>query len=164
MSGNQPRDPSSQHRGVGMIVRNGTSTRFYVQQKDADYPVYPRAYSLFGGAADPGESHAQALARELAEELGADAAIELLAAEPRLVAEHQVRRPAFGPGAEGSFGFALFEVVVDDAQLDRLARTRVFEGERGAVMTRDQLVSLPFIWGLEIVIQAYLAQLPSTPL
>ena len=134
------------HRAVGVIARDRAGTRFYLQQKDATYPIYPLAYSLFGGAREPGESAAEALARELGEELG-DAAERLLAAGPTLVGEFRV-------GPRG-FEFALFEVIVEDALLDQLAVTPVFEGERGAVVSREELRTLPFIWGLEVVVLGY---------
>ena len=130
-----------------MIARNRAATRFYVQQKDAAYRPHPRGYSLFGGAIEPGEAPLEALARELDEELGGAAQL-LLAAGPLLVSETRV-----GPS---EFQFALFEVVLDDARLDTLAHTPVYEGERGAVVTRGQLLALPFIWGLGAVVRAYL--------
>ncbi|KIG18390.1 hypothetical protein DB30_00675 [Enhygromyxa salina] len=135
------------HHGVGLIVSNHARTRFYVQQKDASYPHYPLAYSLFGGACEPDEAPAQALARELVEELE-DAAHELLAVGPSLVGEHVV-----GPTG---FAYSLFEVQITNAQIDLLERAPVLEGERGAVVSRAQLRSLPYIWGLEVVIAAYL--------
>ena len=138
---------SNPHRSVGVIARNHAATRFYVQQKDAAYRPHPRGYSLFGGAIEPGEAPLEALARELDEELGGAAQL-LLAAGPLLVSETRV-----GPS---EFQFALFEVVLDDARLDTLAHTPVYEGERGAVVTREQLLALPFIWGLGAVVRAYL--------
>lgn len=138
---------SNPHRSVGVIARNRAATRFYVQQKDAAYRPHPRGYSLFGGAIEPGETPLEALARELDEELGGAAQL-LLAAGPLLVSESRV-----GPS---EFQFALFEVVLDDARLDTLAHTPVYEGERGAVVTREQLLALPFIWGLGAVVRAYL--------
>lgn len=138
---------SNEHTGVGVIVRNPTSTRFYVQQKDAEYRHYPLAYSLFGGASEAGETPAEALARELVEEL-ADASKHVLAASPVLVGEHRV-----GPRR---FRFHLFEAIVDDAALDLLARARVLEGERGCIVSREQIRALPFVWGLEAVVLTYL--------
>ena len=138
---------TSAHRGVGVIVRNRAATQFYVQQKDADYRPHPRGYSLFGGAVEPGETALEALARELDEELGAAARL-LLAAQPAVVHETRV-----GPSG---YWFSLFEVVLDDASLDTLAGSPVFEGERGALVTREQLRTLPFVWGLEAVLLAYL--------
>ena len=141
---------ASEHHGVGVIARNAAGTRFYLQQKDAQYRPYPLAYSLFGGASEAGETPVEALVRELGEELG-DAAELLLAAGPTLIGEHRV-----GPR---QFRYSMFEVILDDATLDILAAAPVHEGERGAVVSRDDLRSLPFVWGLEAVILAYLAEL-----
>jgi 8-oxo-dGTP pyrophosphatase MutT (NUDIX family) len=135
------------HHGVGIIVRNRAGTRFYLQQKDATYRRFPLAYSFFGGAIEPGETPAQALARELDEEL-AEAAAPLLAAGPALVDEYRV-----GPLQHQLW---LFELIVDDAMLDTLAVTPVLEGERGAVIERERLLDLKFVWGLELVVANYL--------
>ncbi|MFO7566583.1 MAG: NUDIX domain-containing protein [Enhygromyxa sp.] len=136
------------HHGVGVLVTNHARTRFCVQQKDRDYTPHPRGYSLFGGALDPGEDPAEGLARELHEELGAAAAERLIAAGLRAVLTTTVE--PFG------FVYSLFEVAIDDPLLDRLAAAPVLEGERAAVVEREQLLSLPFIWGLEAVLAAYL--------
>jgi 8-oxo-dGTP pyrophosphatase MutT (NUDIX family) len=145
---------STTHHAVGLIVCNHSRTRYYVQQKDASYPSYPLGYSLFGGAREPGESTLEALARELAEELG-DAAPALLAAGPILIQTTNV-----GPS---EFRYSLYEVVIDDAALDQLARAPVFEGERGAVVSEAELRELPFIWDLGGVIVAYLNRQTPTP-
>lgn len=137
------------HHGVGALVTNAARSRFFVQQKDASYPGYPLAYSTFGGAREPGEGSAQAAARELREELG-DAAAALL--DAGLVEVLTTRLEPDG------FTFTLFEILVDDAQLDALAGVPVFEGERGALVTRAELAELPFIWGLGAVLEAYLRE------
>ena len=141
-----------EHFGVGLIARDRAATRFYLQQKDAAYRRYPLAYSLFGGAIERGETAEDGLARELVEELGRSAAW-LLAAPPRWVGEYRV-----GPRR---FRFGLFDAIVDDAVLDVLAKAPVFEGERGAVVGRAELASLPFVWGLEVVVLDYLARIDS---
>ena len=140
----------AEHHGVGALVTNAGRTRFFVQQKDATYPRFPLAYSVFGGAREVGERLEQALARELREELG-DAAQRLLDAD----SVHVLTTRVSPEGAE-DFDYSLFEIVVDDAQLDALAEVPVLEGERGAVVTRAELPRLPFVWGLEAVVEAYL--------
>lgn len=138
---------------------------------------------MFGGAIEPAEDAREALARELVEELGPNAAQMLLASEPALVSEHHVsptntvgdeeiarreRVKISGHGGDETmsrrdgvkiFRFTLFEAIVDDWQLDILARTPVLEGERGAVVTREQVAELPFVWDLEAVVLAYLGRL-----
>ena len=124
--------------------------RFFVQQKDASYPRFPLAYSMFGGARESGESPAQALARELGEELG-PAAAGLLEAGPVHVLTTAVH--------PWGFRYSLFEIVVRGEQLEALAEVPVLEGERGRVVARAQLPKLPFVWGLEQVVRAYLSGL-----
>lgn len=138
----------SDHRGVGVVATNRARARFFVQQKDASYPQYPLGYSFFGGACETDETPAVALARELGEELPLVSMRALLEAEPRLVGTWRV-----GPTR---YAFHLFEAEVADDTLDDLARAPVFEGERGVVVTRDQLAALPFIWGLGAVVVPYL--------
>ncbi|MEM6991147.1 MAG: NUDIX domain-containing protein [Myxococcota bacterium] len=141
-----------EHRGVGLLVTDAARQRFYVQQKDASYPNFPRAYSFFGGACEAGETVEAALARELREELGPKTADMLLEREPVALGSYVVTPAAFR--------FTLFETVVDHTTLERLAAAPVFEGERGAVVTRGELAALPFVWGLERVVAAYLRRLP----
>jgi 8-oxo-dGTP pyrophosphatase MutT (NUDIX family) len=135
------------HRGVGVIATNPARTRFLVQRKDASYPRFPRGYSLFGGAVEPGESDAAALVRELHEELGDASARALVDAGPR-----EIETFALG---ERRFAFVLFEIVVADDMLDLIASRPVFEGERAEVVARSELVGLPWVWSLAQVLAAY---------
>ena len=142
-----------EHHGVGALVTNPARTRFFVQQKDATYPRFPLAYSMFGGAREPGEGVSEAVARELREELGASAEALL---QPAGGLAHVLTTRV----ESGGFDYTLFEIVVADAQLDALAEVPVLEGERGAVVSRVELGALPFVWGLEAVVRAYLDARP----
>jgi 8-oxo-dGTP pyrophosphatase MutT (NUDIX family) len=139
------------HHGVGVLLTNHARSRFCVQQKDNDYVPHPRGFSLFGGARDPGEEPAEALARELHEELGAASAELVIAAGLRPMITTTVE--PFG------FVYSLFEVAIEDALLDRIAAAPVLEGERALVVEREALLGLAWIWGLEVVLAAYLEQL-----
>ncbi|MCA9650095.1 MAG: NUDIX domain-containing protein [Myxococcales bacterium] len=144
---------TDRHHGVVAIVTNPERTRFFVQRKDEHYRPHPRGYSLFGGAREAHEEPAQTLARELREELGA-AAQGLLDAGPR----HVLTIPALTPGTLVS----LYEVVVDDRELDALGRATVYEGERGVVLERAELAGTPFVWGLGSLIATYLERHEAT--
>lgn len=135
------------HHGVVAIVTNPQRMRFFIQQKDEGYLPFPLGYSLFGGAVEAGESIDEALARELREELGAEAE-RLLAAEITLVFTER-------PLAAG-FELSLFEIVVDGRGLESLAEVPVLEGRRGVVLDRQALQATPLIWGLGAVVDAYL--------
>lgn len=141
------------HRGVGVIATNPARDRFVVQRKDARYPHFPRGCSLFGGARERGESDADALVRELHEELGEASARALVEAGPREIG-------TFLLGAS-QFTFVLFEVVVEDVVLDAIAARPVAEGERAELVTRDALAELPWVWDLAAVIADYLAPIGS---
>jgi 8-oxo-dGTP pyrophosphatase MutT (NUDIX family) len=141
----------SDHHGVVALITNPDRTRFVVQRKDAAYRPAPRGYSLFGGAAEPGESPAQTIARELREELGA-AAEALLAAGPRAVVERRT--------LSTDFAATLFEIVIDAPTLEALADVAVLEGECAVVLDRDALATCPLVWGLGELVAVYLAQLP----
>lgn len=145
---------TSRHHGVVALVTNAARTRFFLQQKDERYRPFPLGYSLFGGAAEAGERLEQSLARELREELGA-AAHRVLDAGPRLVLTTKV--------SSAGFTLSLFEVVLDNAALESLGEVPVLEGKRGVVLDREQLQDIPFIWGLEQVVAAYLERYAATP-
>ncbi len=138
---------SERHHGVVVIVTDPGRTRFFVQQKDEDYPSFPLGYSLFGGRIEPGEAPADALARELHEEL--DAVAQMLIEQ----GPAHVLTTAVPPAG---YVVSLFEVVVDEDVLESLADVPVQEGKRGAVFGRAQLRELPFVWGLEAVVGEYL--------
>lgn len=143
----EPAHAPPRHHGVVAVVTNPARTRFFIQQKDEGYRPFPLGYSLFGGAVEAGESLVEALARELREELGAEAE-RLLAAEPRCVL---TKRPL-----AAGFVVSLFEVVVDGHVLESLAVVPVLEGRRGVVVSREELTTMPLIWGLGAVVDAYL--------
>lgn len=145
---------SDRHHGAVAIVVNPERTRFFVQQKDEDYEPHPLGYSLFGGAREGSETPAEAIERELREELGA-AAQRLLDAGPR----HVLTAAGPFPGST----LTLFEVVLDDRSLDSLGAVEVLEGKRGVVLDRDQLAETPFVWNLGDVIDEYLERRGSRP-
>ncbi|MCA9708395.1 MAG: NUDIX domain-containing protein [Myxococcales bacterium] len=145
---------AERHHGVVAIVTNPDRTRFFVQQKDEHYRPHPLGYSLFGGAREAEESPAEALTRELREELGAAAQVLLDAG-----AEHVFTIPRSSPGAR----LSLFEVVLDGPVLESLAEVPVLEGKRGVVLGREQLAVTPFVWGLDAVVAAYLERREAEP-
>jgi 8-oxo-dGTP diphosphatase len=56
---------------VGLLTRgDGPGTRFLVARRPADAAHLPGAWELPGGKVEPGEAPAEALVRELSEELG----------------------------------------------------------------------------------------------
>ncbi len=140
---------TSSHHGAVAIVTNVGRTRFFVQRKDADYRPHPRGFSLFGGAIEPDESPAAALARELVEELGEGAAT--LRAAPA-VPVFLARTLAAG------FTVSLFEIVLDDGALEACAAVPVLEGECGEVVDRERLRALDWIAGVDELVAAYLEQ------
>jgi len=139
---------------VGVVVCDRMRTRFLVQQKDATYPRFPLGYSFFGGALEPGESPGEGVERELREELLEPAASAVIASLREVAFEGTVE-----PGVDGvrPFHFTLFEAVLAPTELERLAALPVHEGLRGAVVDREELARLPFVWGLGAVVTSYLA-------
>lgn len=137
----------SRHRAVGLVATNRARSHFFLQQKDEHYEPHPLGYSFFGGAIEHDEDPAVALERELREELGklADTFID---ADPSHVLTMEV--PPHG------FAFSLYEVVLPGS-LSLLHGVEVLEGKRGAVIARGEVAHTPFIWGLEHVMERYLA-------
>ncbi len=141
------------HRGVGVVIANAARTRFFVQRKDQDYTPLPGGYSFFGGGCEAGEAEEEAMRRELDEELGADGA--------RLVADAGLRRIRDDLVGPTGFSYTLFEAIVSDETLARLAESPVFEGECGAVLTVAELLDRTFVWGLDAVVAKYVEGLVS---
>ena len=138
---------SGHHHGVVAIITDPERARFVLQQKDADYRPSPRGFSFFGGAVEPGEALAEALDRELREELGG-VAERLIAAGSRHVLTETV-----SPG----FELSLFEIVVAPDVLDTLAASPVLEGERALLVDREGLATTRLIWDLDTLARRYLA-------
>lgn len=70
MSGATP-DPATADRRFAGALLTDEAGRYLLQIRD-DTPgiLHPGAYGLFGGGIEPGESEAEAMARELEEEIG----------------------------------------------------------------------------------------------
>lgn len=136
------------HKGVGVIITNPQREVFYLQQKDDHYPVpeYRLCYSFFGGAIEAGETSLDALKRELEEELHKDVAA-LVFSGAELVHRFDIRSHG------KTYTFTLYEAVVPEVL--RIAEYHVLEGA-GVMKTRSEISRLPFIWGLEQVVTAYL--------
>lgn len=138
----------SEHRGVGLVVTNRARSAFFLQQKDEAYEPHPLGYSFFGGAIEAEEDPLQALERELHEELGS-LATTLIDVGPKHVLTMEV--PPHG------FTFSLYEVVLPGS-LALLDGVEVLEGKRGAVIMRNALSEIDFIWGLSAVMNRYLGR------
>ena len=139
--------PGERRHGVVALVTSRERTRFFIQQKDEGYRPFPLGYSLFGGAIEAGEQPAEALTRELREELGA-AAERLLAAGATCVLEGRT----LATGVKVS----LFEIVIEAAEREALADVPVLEGLRGVVVEREVLRGMELVWGLHELVKVYL--------
>lgn len=135
------------HKGVGLIIGNASKELFFVQKKDKDYPVtkWVDGFSFWGGAVEENDpSPYEALIRELKEEL----TIDLDYPKIQFVQEFLVK-------SDRIYTFYLFELLVDDKVLQTLNQQTVKEGHADLV-TRADLLTQNWIWGLEQVIAAYL--------
>lgn len=106
--------------------------RYLLQLRD-DLPQiwYPDHWGLFGGAIDPGENEAEALRRELLEEL------ELDAADARLFTGFEFD---LNPEAKRRYFRNYYEVKVTEAAVSRLV---LHEGAEMRLLTGDEALSLP---------------------
>lgn len=104
--------------GVGAILRVEPA-HVLMQLRDADKPIwFPDHWGLFGGALEGTESPAEAVAREIAEEIGLTG-----------LTFHYLTQVAFDvrPWSGGVRGRSIFVADIDDAQAEA-ARNRLNEG------------------------------------
>lgn len=135
------------HQGVGLIIGNKSKELFFVQKKDHNYPIskWIDGFSFWGGAVEESDASTyEALVRELQEEL----TTELDYPNIQFVREFLVK-------SDRDYTFYLFELLVDDEVLQNLNKQTVKEGHADLV-TRADLLTQNWIWGLEQVIVAYL--------
>jgi len=141
------------HQGVGVIITDEFKRRFFVQRKCEKYPIpeYRGFYSFFGGGLEEGESGQEALVRELFEELHETPA-KNVEAELAYLKRFQVT------ARSQTYYFTLFESVLPESTFNDITDTSIFpvkEG-KGKIVTRESILILPFIWGLEQVVRHYI--------
>ncbi len=136
------------HKGVGLIITNKKRTLFFVQQKDENYPVekWAKCYSFWGGKIEESDfSYLEALKRELYEEINGN--IDFTSSKIEFVSKFIVN-------CDKTYEFNLFELVVDDMELQELKSTEIFEGH-GVLISLNELINGKWIWCLERVINQY---------
>jgi len=140
------------HKGVASLICNETRTQFFVQQKDESYPIekWQLALSFWGGAMEANDpSPEAALWRELAEELTEP----LTAVQPQLIDTFLVE-------SDHTFEITLFELRLATERFIRFTNhVKVIEGY-GKLLTRNELLSHPWVWNLEVVVKEYLDKYP----
>lgn len=134
------------HLGVGVIITNNKSDNFYFQQKDESYWIkrYRLKNCFFGGEINK-ETPLKALERELHEELEKDVADLVYKNAKKLFSLDFIN--IFGQ----KWRHHIYESVLTENELNKIARLEVMEGKRGVLINKSKLNSdLFFIetWGM----------------
>lgn len=139
----------ARHHGSGTLITNNGRTQFFIQQKCEEYPIvkYRYHFSLFGGGSNAEETPKDTIERELREEL--PDAYTLLIPRTEIVMAFAL------PSDYGEYDFSMFQTVLPDSELEGLVTTEIREG-RGKLVTREDLLRLPYIHNLELTVRSYL--------
>ena len=134
------------HRGVGALITNFDRSDFFIQIKDETYPYekWRGANSLWGGALEEDDpSELDGLFRELEEEFNwkPDAIPTFMG--------------TFSVASDHIFPISLFEIVLDQNQLQDLAATsKVAEGS-GLLIPKNELFINNWVWDLDGIVRIY---------
>ena len=139
------------HKGVGLLISNRTRTRFFIQQKDEQYPypVWRGCCSYWGGAIEEDDANElAAVDRELEEEIPESLTI-LSKLEKINIGRFKV------PTDNSTFWLTVFEVLVTDKQLDEIPKIKVLEG-RGVLFSREEALQQTWIWNTDFIFHDHL--------
>jgi 8-oxo-dGTP diphosphatase len=127
---------------VGLLTRGeGPDTRFLVARRPADAGHLPGAWELPGGKVEPGEAPAEALVRELSEELGL---VGLSPADCRpLSFSHHVYAAEPRPDGTTRPARALLLLCFHVALADGHGEPRPLASDALAWLDREALLALP---------------------
>ena len=131
-------------RGAVCVITDPTRNMLVLQRKDAGYPVaaYRGALACFGGQAEPGETPAQTIHRELAEEIAdvplRDAVLSALTTVTDVTTRH------------GHHVWLYLAVLADlpwqAARIDHLPPHLVCAEGELVVLDRADVAGQPFAW------------------
>ncbi|BDS12272.1 NUDIX domain-containing protein [Aureispira anguillae] len=141
------------HQGVGLLIGNQDQSRFFVQIKDEQYPfeAWRGACAFWGGAIEKEDANALvAVEREVMEEI--PAAVPIL----RNISKTKIKQYLINnQHVQQVFGLTIFEAIVSDEQLEKIAQSEVLEG-KGVLMNRATLLQAQWIWGIDFIFEEYL--------
>ena len=140
------------HEGVGLLISNSNRSRFYIQLKDATYPIpkWRGACSFWGGAVESEDENEEAAVwRELREEIpqALNIITTILPINRYLVTTERI-----------SFGLSVFEACIDNSQLNRLSKGPVHEGI-GCLISQKDLLNHKWIFDMGFIFKSYLDEL-----
>lgn len=136
------------HKGVGLLISNEEQSQFFVQIKDEQYPyeAWRGACAFWGGAIEEkDQDEITAVERELEEEIP-DAALLLKGIPKNKIKRYWIDNKS----VVQPFWLNIYEVVVDNKQLQQIAKTRVLEG-KGALLSKQDLLQKKWIWGMDFI-------------
>ena len=139
------------HKGVGLLISNLDGSRFFIQQKDESYPYeeWRNCCSFWGGAIEEEDaSELVAVHRELEEEIP-DTLELLLPMDKKIIGKYKI------PTFDSAFWLTVFVVQVTNAELDKIATTKVLEG-RGVLFSRVEALAQKWIWNTDFIFHDYM--------
>ena len=145
------------HTAVGVAITDKKRNLFFIQQKDESYPIPELRlnFTFFGGRLNDNEDEKDALKRELLEELDQEAAI--------LIYEKSKKMFDIGPikWKKWESSFCLYEAVLPIEKLIDISKLPVKEGEKGCLVTREEIVKLPLVPTIKETVKRYLSNFDS---
>lgn len=140
---------NSGHEGVGLIIRSGDVSLWFVQQKDETYPIekWQLSYSVWGGAMEEGEEPQAALLRELEEELSWN---------PPKMPDYIGRQIVH---SDSYFAIHLYEYTMPAAELKVWAEGLDVQEGYGKLVAREALFGRTWVWDLDKLIKNWYGEL-----
>jgi len=138
---------------VGIAITNKKRDLFYIQEKDNSHPnpEFRHNFTFFGGKIDNSESEIFALKRELLEELEEGIA-NLIYNQSKKIFDS-----TFYNTKNQICTFSLYEAVLSKKQLLKIAEFPIKEGEKGHLLSRDEITRVQFIPNIKCVLKKYLS-------
>ena len=145
---------SSIHHGVAVVITNNQKNLFYIQQKDETYWIKrdKLKYCFFGGAVNSQEKEADALKRELLEELEKSAANLIIKNSNKIFNSFfKTTHSEFKKDVK----FALFESILPEDELKKISQFPIKEGKCGKLIKKTELKIKDFMKDLKTPIKEY---------
>lgn len=141
------------HKGVGLLISNKDHNQFFIQIKDEQYPYkeWRGACAFWGGAIEEEDQDERtAVERELEEEIP-EAAFLLKDIQKNKINRYWIDNKS----VVQPFWLSIYEVTIENEQLQKVAKSTVLEG-KGLLISKSDLLQKKWIWGMDFIFKEYL--------